>query len=407
MSALEALEPVAGIVPPRGSHRLFAAEQPDFAAHLARFGALPAVRPQAFLDDLEAAGLTGRGGAAFPAWRKLAAAAGDSGAIVIANGAEGEPASAKDEVLLTSAPHLVIDGLLLAAAVIGARELYIYSGPAQLAAVRLALGERRDARRIVLREAPDSFISGEASAVVNAIGRGIALPRDHAVRLSTSGLRGRPTIVQNVETLAHLALIARFGSRWFRSTGTRAEPGTRLVTVSSEGSERMVVEAAAGMRLDELLLAAGRDVDDVEALLVGGYHGGWVPARHLGTALGTEALQQFGASPGAGVLFVLPRGRCGLRASARIATYLAGQSAGQCGPCVNGLPAMASLLTRLATDGREQRIPQEVRRLAALVAGRGACHHPDGATRFVLSTLAAFEAEVELHRRGLCREEQG
>jgi NADH:ubiquinone oxidoreductase subunit F (NADH-binding) len=407
MSALEALEPLAVVVPPSGSDRLFAAGEPGYHAHLARFGVLPAVQPQALIEEVEAAGLTGRGGAAFPVWRKLAAAAGGSGAVVIANGAEGEPASAKDEILLTSAPHLVIDGLLLAASAVGARELYLYAGAAQLAAVSRALAERRDAGRITLREAPDTFISGEASAVVNSIGRRVALPTDHPVRLTTAGLRGRPTLVQNVETLAHLALVARFGSRWFRSAGTKAEPGTRLVTVSSEGSDRIVIEAAAGMRLDELLLAAGRDADDVEALLVGGYHGGWLPARHLGTALGTDALQPFGAAPGAGVLFVLPLGRCGLRASARIATYLAGQSARQCGPCVNGLPAMASLLNRLATDGREQRLPQEVRRLAALVQGRGACHHPDGTARFVLSSLAAFEAEVDLHRRGRCREDLG
>jgi NADH:ubiquinone oxidoreductase subunit F (NADH-binding) len=407
MSLLESTGASESLGAPSGTSRLFAASAPDHATHVRRFGPTPAVTDQQHLiSELEAAGLEGRGGAGFATWRKLAAIgpAARSNAVVIANASEGEPASAKDAVLLAKAPHLVIDGLLLAAAAVGARELYVYAGRDQLDAVARALKERTDAKRILLREAPDAFVSGEASAVVNSIGSGVALPKDHIVRMTESGLRGRPTLVHNVETLAHLALIARFGAAWFRSVGTADEPGTRLFTVSLDGGERHVIELAGGIPLGTALRAAGIEPSDVRAVLVGGYHGGWVPANALTTALTRAELKKFGASPGAGVLVVLPRGRCGLRSSARIATYLANQSARQCGPCVNGLPAMASVLTSLATQGRDDRLPREVRRLAELVRGRGSCHHPDGTSRLVLSTLSAFEADVAAHLKGRCLE---
>ncbi len=407
MSLLESTGASDSLGAPSGTSRLFAAGAPDYAAHVRRFGPTPAAHDhQRLISELESAGLEGRGGAGFATWRKIAAVgpAARSNAIVIANAAEGEPASAKDAVLIAKAPHLVIDGLLLAAAAVGARELYVYAGRDQLETVARALKERTDAKRIVLREAPDAFVSGEASAVVNSIGSGIALPKDHIVRMTDSGLRGRPTLVHNVETLAHLALIARYGATWFRSVGTPDEPGTRLFTVSLDGAERHVIELAGGLSVASALRAAGIEPAEVRAVLVGGYHGGWVPASAFTASLSRAELKKFGAAPGAGVLVVLPRGHCGLRSSARIATYLANQSARQCGPCVNGLPAMASVLTSLATKGRDDRLPHEVRRLAELVRGRGSCHHPDGTARLVLSTLSAFEADVAAHLKGRCLE---
>ncbi|NEM89786.1 NADH-ubiquinone oxidoreductase-F iron-sulfur binding region domain-containing protein [Galbitalea soli] len=390
---------------PAGTRRLFAAGAPDLAHHAATFGPLPHPDSAALVDEVQAAGLAGRGGAAFPAWRKIASAQKRAGTrdrvVVIGNGAEGEPMSAKDATLLQRAPHLVIDGLLLAGAAVGATELYLYTGAAALASVRAATLERSDARGIVLREAPDSFISGEASAVIHSIEKGRAIPRDHVVRLTTSGLRGRPTLLHNVETLAHLALVARYGADWFRSVGSREEPGTRLFTVRAPDGLR-VIEAAGGVSIAEAVSLAGVDPRGFSAVLVGGYHGGWVRSEHLGRPLTREALQEFGAAPGAGILMGLPVGSCGLTAAAQIARYLASQSARQCGPCVNGLPELASVLTRLASGRRDPGLPAEVRRLAGIVTGRGSCHHPDGTARFVLSTLTAFADDVEAHLAGHC-----
>lgn len=395
---LTALRPATAL----GASRLLAASSPVVGEHVALFGPLPEVGRDVLLRELEASGLDGRGGAAFPTWRKIAAVDAASGrAVLIANGAEGEPLSHKDAVLLARSPHLVLDGLLLVARLAGATELHLYTGAAQLAPVRQAIAERSDADGILLHEAPDTFISGEASAVVSAIRTGRALPTDRTVRLTETGLRGRPTLVHNVETLAHVATIARWGADWFRQAGSSDAPGTRLITVTA-GGRSQVAEVSGGIRLDEALAAAGVDPARAAAVLVGGYHGAWVPGSALGVRLSSADLAPFGASPGAGILMVLDHGVCPLDTAAQITTYLAGQSARQCGPCVNGLPRMAETLSRLARGTADAQTEAEVRRFAALVSGRGSCHHPDGTARLVLSTLTVFAADVAAHLTGTC-----
>jgi NADH:ubiquinone oxidoreductase subunit F (NADH-binding) len=210
--------------------------------------------------------------------------------------------------------------------------------------------------------------------------------------------------VQNVETLAQLALLARHGPEWFRGLGTSDEPGTRLLTLSGAVRSAGVYEVAGGAALGSVLELAGGASMPVQALLVGGYHGGWVPWNAATADLphSRAALTPYGADPGAGVVVALGSDRCGLRAGADIAAYLAGQSAGQCGPCVNGLPAVADHLARLAAGRTAPSAVRELRRVVGLVEGRGACHHPDGTARLVRSTLLTFAAEVELHVAGRC-----
>jgi NADH:ubiquinone oxidoreductase subunit F (NADH-binding) len=393
------------VAPPSGIPRLLGAADPSHASHLAHYGALPAPRGvEAVIAELERSGLAGRGGAAFPTWRKVASA-GESGrpGVVIANGSEGEPLSSKDATLLHSAPHLVLDGLLLVAAALGASEAHLVTTAAQVAPVRRAIAERPDARGVRLRETEDRFVSGEASAVVNAIERNRAIPRDHVVRLTVSGVGRRPTLVLNVETLAHIALVLRFGAGWFRSIGTPDDPGTRLLTVAGPTGP-VVVEAPGGASLRDALHAAGIDTSSVRALLVGGYHGTWVPGHALDTPLSPAGLAPFGAAPGAGILMVLSRGECGLARTAEISRYLAEQSAGQCGPCANGLPELAELIGRIARRDRDRSLVPRAQQLTGLVTGRGACHHPDGTARMVMSALDVFDGDVHAHSLGLCQE---
>jgi NADH:ubiquinone oxidoreductase subunit F (NADH-binding) len=236
-------------------------------------------------------------------------------------------------------------------------------------------------------------------------------------RVTEAGVHGRPTLVQNVETLAHLALVARRGPAWFRAQGTAAEPGTFLATITGSVAAPGVYELPYGVPVEQAIAGAGGFTVPAQAFLVGGFHGAWLPAHAAATPLSRAGLRPWNASPGAGVLIALPAGRCGLAESARVAGYLAGQTAGQCGPCVNGLPRLADTLDRLARldhhprrasqvggafVGRVPGLSAEVARLCALVEGRGACQHPDGTVRFIRSSLTVFADEVRAHLAGSC-----
>jgi NADH:ubiquinone oxidoreductase subunit F (NADH-binding) len=396
---------------PPGGGRLLLAAHPDLATHHRHLGLLPPLaQPARLLAEIDAAGLRGRGGAGFPTARKLAAVAAGRSPVVIANGAEGEPASAKDRTLWAHAPHLILDGLQLAGALVGARRAigYVPAGPST-ASLRRALADREaagaDPIPVEIVEAPDRFLAGEESAVVSRIEGKPALPRDTLRRVVVAGVDGHPTLVQNVETLAHLALLARFGGAWFRGVGTSGDPGTFLATVSGAVAAPGVYEVAYGIPLGDLLERAGGWVGRPQACLVGGYGGAWVPADAADVPVSTAGLRPFGAAPGAGVVVALPAGACGLRAAADITRYLAGQGARQCGPCRNGLPQMAGTLTRLADRERSPALVAELERLTRLVEGRGACHHPDGTVRLVRSTLRTFPAEIDRHLAGMCGQE--
>ncbi|MDO5753120.1 NADH-ubiquinone oxidoreductase-F iron-sulfur binding region domain-containing protein [Arthrobacter sp.] len=398
---------------PTVTHRLFAAgNHAGLDAHVEAFGALATHDIDGtFIDAVESAGLTGRGGAFFASWRKIAATGSaragtpfsatpfSAKPVVIANGAEGEPLSFKDKTLLAHAPHLVIDGLLAVARAVAAGQVFIYAGSTSIPAVERALAERPEARRIRVVEAPHTFIAGEAGAVVNRIANGIALPFDHRSRLSDSGLKGRPTLVFNVETLAHLALIARYGPAWFRTEGSDRDPGTRLLSVSGPAGQQ-VLEVAGDLRLGEVLASAAVDLATVQAVMVGGYHGRWVgPLDYQLSPTGPEGLT---VQPGAGVVHVLHTSQCGLEATARIVGYLANESAKQCGPCMFGLPVMARVMNALAHGGCDPRLVGELDRLSHLVTGRGACHHPDGTAQLVGSALGTFADDVKAHVAGNC-----
>ena len=386
-----------------------AAGPASLAEHTARYGPPPSGlgRPQreALIEEVDRAGLTGRGGAGFPTARKLAAVAAGHAPVVVANGTEGEPASAKDRVLMARSPQLVLDGAVLAAEMIGASKAVVVVHRDVREIVAGAVAERVRARsgrvRLEVRTAADRFVAGQASAVVHWIQRGVPTPTATPPHLSRRGLRGAPTLVQNVETLAHLALIARYGASWFRSAGTPAEPGSMLVTVLGAVRRPAVLEVEIGMPVGEVLELAGGASAPPQALLLGGDFGTWVDAAEaVGLPFSSAGLADLGAGPGAGLIAALPAGACGLAETARVVRYLAGESAGQCGPCRFGLPAIAGEVERLA-DGRGAD-PGLLQRWLGQVDGRGGCAHPGGVTGLVRSALRTFGAELGRHAAGRC-----
>ena len=385
------------------------ASQHELRAHLAAHGGVPAMTGQAVVQLAVDSRLSGHGGAGFPLHRKLEAVIAARGrAVVVANGAEGEPASAKDRWLLARRPHLVLDGLQLVARATNATDAFLYVNH-RLPVTTLddVLAERRraglDPVAVTVVSAPNAFISGEETAVVSHLSGGAALPRFKSPRVTERGVRGRPTLVSNVETLALLALIARRGAGWFGAAGTANEPGTMLLTVGGTVRAPGVVEAAHGTPLADVLALAGGTSGHLQAVLLGGYHGTWLTAEEVASAkLSRSGLAPLGASPGAGVMVAVDHGTCGLVEMSRVMSYLAEESAGQCGPCLNGLPRIATQLKSVAFTGGNQQAVDEMRRLSGLVVGRGACHHPDGSMRFLGSGLRVFAAEVEQHLAGRC-----
>ena len=365
--------------------------------------------PAQLIAMIRRAGLTGRGGAGFPAADKLAAVRGQPRSpVVVGNGSETEPAAAKDDLLLRLRPHLVLDGLELVAATLRAERIFLVV-PSTLAerSVSRALRERESESSlgpaVEVALGPTNFVGGEETALVRWLEGLAAVPRFQPPRGFERGWRGKPTLVQNVETLAHLGLIARYGPEWFRQQGTDEEPGTCLVTLSGAVSHPGVYEVSIGMPLSELLAAAGAD-PSAAALLAGGYFGSWLqPAQFPAARVSRAGLRELGASPGAGVFHLLAPGNCVVRESQRLVRWLAGESAGQCGPCAQGLPAMAETLERLSDplQATEQGVRQ-ITRWCAQVENRGACRHPDGVVNLIRSTLSDFGAEVELHIRARC-----
>ncbi len=403
------------------AQRVLAFTAPTLEEHLRLVGPLPwRGAPGLLVQSLEASGLTGRGGAGFPTWRKVTSTASARGRrpIVVANAAEGEPISGKDAALLVRAPHLVLDGLQLAAEAVGAELAYVYvKAGAGAESVRRALGERRDAGLrsgadldrcpVRVHEAPKGFVAGEESAVVASIEGGPALPRTKVRLVTESGVRGRPTLLQNAETLAQVAVVARYGPDWFREQGTAAEPGTFLATVGGAVRAPSVVEAGYGIGLADLLDLAGGPDRPLSAVLIGGYHGAWVPAHAAAsTPVSRAGLAPWGGSPGAGVVWALSGEQCGIAATASIVEYLSGQSARQCGPCRFGLPTIAADLALLADPSSarsaDSALPQRIAGLAGIVEGRGACKHPDGSVRLVRSGLRVFADDVAAHLAGHC-----
>jgi len=396
---------------------------PGLEGHELRYGPLPVRglargRAGRLIDLAEASGLTGRGGAGYPTGRKMrSVAAGPGNKVVVANGAEGEPASRKDRLLLTRLPHLVLDGIALAAEAVGASEAYLCVHGTQdslLNTLDRAVLERRaadlDPVRIEVVGLPHRYVSSEQSSIVQFLNGGPAVPTFSPPRPHERGVHGNPTLVHNVETLAHLALIARFGDRWFRRAGLPSAPGTTLVTVSGAVRNPGVYEIELGTSAGQVVMLADGPSEPLQGLLIGGYFGAWLPVSAAWPVPMTHAgLKAAGGALGAGIVIALPASCCPIAETARVVRYLAEETAGQCGPCVFGLPALADALAQLAFSGSLGRGRDrthglaEIGALIRLVEGRGACRHPDGATQLVRSVLSAFPADAQRHeRQGPC-----
>lgn len=354
---------------------------------------------ESLLDALEAAGLTGRGGAAFSTAVKIRSAFRNRADLIV-NACDGEIGASKDAVVVEQ--HL--DELVRGARLVAPHRRQRVSFAAHRGSQAIARFAEAGLRTL---EVPHRYVSSEASALVSLAQGGLARPFAKRVDpveggRDSAGRRIRPTVVLNAETLWRVAQIAERGPAWFRSRGTVEEPGPRLATVSGFVARPLVVETEAGVPLLSLLDAAGGLPANAEAVLVGGLGGAFLTAAEAKTAIwSTDDLRRFGGSLGPGVISVVDPGRCPLEIVGEFLGYAAGESAGQCGPCMFGLPAVANAWRGLRRSGDDEAFA-ELRHHLGLLPGRGACGFPTGVSRFGSSALRVFGEHARTHAGGAC-----
>lgn len=355
-------------------------------------------------EAVAAAGLTGQGGGRFPVaakWRSLAR----GGRVVVANAAEREPGTVKDQTLLATRPFAVIDGIVRTAAAVGADRAVIALDEDrvdQIAATGNAVAAARTAGlvgdlQIDVRAVPARYVSGEETALLAALGGGDPLPHMRPPHPTERGLSGRPTLVHNVETLVDIALISRHGATWFRAAGTDTEPGTGVFSVGAFGGPTTTIEVELGTTAADLLDAAGVVREGLSAVIIGGWSGGMLRPDQLDVRLTNRDLVALGAALGTKAITVVPDSRCPVAVAQQIATYFAAQSAGQCPSCLRGLPYVAESLTRLGGGQLSADELTEMQDFLRSLAGRGACALPDGVVRLVGSLFTNFDDLIDHH----------
>lgn len=354
-------------------------------------------------------GLRGRGGAGYPLGAKLRAVQRNSvlrDAVVVANGEEGEPMSIKDRWLLRTRPHLVIDGLRLAARAVGATTGHVYvSDDAAARSVEDALDELDGLHlgglgvSVVRVEA--GYVAGEETAAVRAINGGPAKPSDKPPRPFEQGVDSLPTLVSNVETLANVPFINKHGSDAYRSAGTSTSTGTFLVSVTGTGQPPALYEVAYGLLLSDLLAHHGVELGRIRGVLMGGYFAGFLGGTALATPLDHDSMSLSGSGLGCGAIGVITE-ECPLAVAACVVNYFDQQNAGQCGSCFNGTAAMAAALLALRDGYAAKDDVERLRRWSTVLRGRGACGTLDAACNIAATVLDVFPTVVNAHLANDC-----
>jgi NADH:ubiquinone oxidoreductase subunit F (NADH-binding) len=394
--------PAPGIVP-----RLLREQvgREDLTEYLAAGGYAPLFDVEGLLQTVQASGLRGRGGAAFPFARKVAAVRASGAApVVLANGEEGEPASVKDRWLLRNRPHLVLDGVRLAARLVGASHAVVYlSDEDSEQSIRQALEDRpADGYSVSVHRVAPTYVAGEETAAVRAVNGGPAKPTDKPPRPFEVGVGGHPTLVSNVETLANLPFLAGRGAEAFRAYGTDGSPGTFLLTLGGAVTTPGLYEVPLGMALRDAVNQLGGSGDVIAGALMGGYFAGLIGPRADGLTLDYDTMREAGSGLGCGAVTILGEQHCPVAVAADVMAYFSRENAGQCGSCFNGTAAMSAVLTSLREGSADRTDIERLQRWGEMLPGRGACATIDGAACLARSLLREFPEQVESHLETPC-----
>jgi NADH:ubiquinone oxidoreductase subunit F (NADH-binding) len=390
--------------------RLDGANSEDRAEYRKQGGYQPLDNVDHLLGEVDLSGLLGRGGAAFPLAVKVRTVRDNGrrcgGAVVVANGEEGEPASIKDRWLLRHRPHLVLDGLRLAARMVEATHAYVYVSDRPAAeAVETALSELDpavlDRLAIDVTTVQPGYVAGEETAAVRALNGGPAKPTDKPPRPFEEGVAGLPTLVSNVETLANLPFLLPHGAAAFREHGTPTSPGTFLATITGAGRPPALYEIPHGVAFTDLLTLHGVPADQVRGVLLGGYFAGLVNRDMLDATLDHESLRRLNCGLGCGAIAILTDD-CPVAVTASVMAYYDRENAGQCGSCFNGTAAMSAVTEALRDGLATNEDLARLERWSVVLRGRGACATLDGATNVAASLLVQFPQLVARHLESGC-----
>lgn len=366
--------------------------------------------PEQLIALIEASGLRGRGGAGFPLARKLttarAAAAGGS-AYVVANAYDADPGSPLARTILLKKPELVIEGLAIAAAAVGATSGYLYLRPDAESAKRAAERALEAARpalgdvEIEIALGPGGFMGGEESALLAVLESRRAMARQRPPYPARQGLLLRPTIVSSAETLAALPLIVRDGAEAFRRVGTESSPGTKLVSVTGAVASPGVYEVAFGETLGGILeRAGGTSGKTFKGLHVGGPTGGILNATRTGVALDYASLKAAGTHLGSAQIRVIGPGVCIVNEAAKLFDYLAKETCGICVPCRVGTKRVEGILEGIYSDlGRADDLPW-LGQLADHLEQFSLCGFGITSASILKTTMAEFADDYRSHIEG-------
>ena len=388
---------------------------------------LRTMTPEQVCETVEKSGLRGRGGGGFPTGKKwrFALNTPSGSKYVICNADEGDPGAFMDRAVIEGDPHKLLEGIAIASYAIGANNAYIYiraEYPLAIKRLRHALEQAEENGllgsnlfdsgfdlSIVIKMGAGAFVCGEETALIHSIEGKRGMPSPKPPFPAVSGLFGKPTIINNVETLANVPAIISRGSDWFRSKGTENSPGTKVFALSGKISNTGLIEVAMGTSLDEILFGMGGGIPNgkaFKAVQIGGPSGGCIPAGHTDLRIDYESLGAFGAMMGSGGLVVMDEDTCMVDVAKFFMDFIQRESCGKCIPCREGTRRMLEILKSI-TRGYRDETPEQalerfrgivnLERLGQVIKKTSLCGLGQTAPNPVLSTLRWFRDEYEAH----------
>ena len=383
--------------------------------------AITKLAPEMVIAEIEGAGLRGRGGSGYPTaakWRTARDAAGDR-RIIVANVMGADPSALGDRALVEGNPHLVVEGLLLAAYAVGASEAIIAvrrDWAMAIERLRNAAEEATDAHlagylvlgtdtsvQLSVWEGSGAYVAGEETALLNALAGDRGMPAIRPPFPATTGLHGVPTVVQNAETLAHVAWIASHSPDAFASTGSETSRGTKLITVMGHVAEPGLLEVPLGISIGDLVDAAGGPTGTPKAAFIGGPGGGAIDAGAFTTALDYEPLEAAGAIIGSGSVLIADTSTCMVDAARFFVDFSAREACGKAIPCRIGTKRLVETLDRILAATPRPNDFQLLKDLSRKMSDTALCKLERLAPNPILTTLALFGDEYRAHaERGVC-----